>query len=166
MTARGLLATLAAVLMLSGCTGSSAPADALSPPSPTGSGGAVLLSDDEAREVGIYVALLEQHLFIEPDLFDTAYIDPTPAAGEAALSEPVRAAISAHFKGRMDVRWGDSDDPYADYVTLPVVPDGRDSFRVSVTDTCGNVCGHGQRYRVTRHGDRWKATPFGATAIS
>jgi hypothetical protein len=166
-TMRALLVALTTACVVAGCSGSSTPlTDTLSTPTPTGSGGAVMLTAAESRQAGIYIALLEKHLFIEPGLFDTAYIDPVPGRDGTALSAPVQQVITAHFRSRMDVRWGDADDPDADYVHLPVLPDDRDAFQVLVGDICGNLCGHGQRYRVTRHGDEWKATPVGAMAVS
>lgn len=131
--------------------------------SPSSSAG---LTAAEHRQVGIYVALLDRQLFIAPGLFETAYVDPRPGRHGPALSEDVRSEISDRFTGRIDVRWGSANDPNADYVTLPPVPADANAFEVSVSDRCGNVCGHSQTYRVTRVGERWQAAAVGGTGIS
>jgi hypothetical protein len=171
-----VLSLAAAATLSSACSSSSPKTEPSTSPRVTSStrpGGDPVLSQADARTVGIYAALLRQQLAIEGDVFPHAFVGRTPVHAAAALSAAVRRAITAALPG-FDVHWVSGGaavgaSVLADggrFVPLPALPPVGDRLRLSVSDYCGNVCGHGASYVVTRHGTTWIARQHGAMGMA
>jgi hypothetical protein len=161
------LAAASVVTLVTGCTGgASAPAPRSPVPTqPT----TATLSATEQRMVDVYDALLERQSALEPNTFRHVFVQEV-VNGEP-LPAPVQRAITEHFPGPVRVHWYlqhiFTPQDHVTTVALPTLPAG-DQFRVVVRDSCGNVCGHGQRYTVRLRDGSWTAAPapVGPTAVS
>jgi hypothetical protein len=169
--AAAVVAALAAAVAVGGCSGSSAPGPAGShTPSSSPSLSPAPLASAEARTIGIYDALLEHQLFLEPHLFKRAVIDPTPRGRHAPLGAPVRSAIRHEFERRIRITWqpAPQGQPPARtlFLTLPALPARGTRFTLAISDFCGNLCGHGAHYLVRFENGQWTAHQVGPMSMA